>query len=193
MSPEKPIGSPPGGEESPLEPKAPVEERVALPVKPLPVAATLADPALEAEVAIAMYRGTTIADDGEWIHQDYHVDMPKRHLDLPAWPHTDQLYQQHVDSISPHYDSAGVGPPGPKPKEPKKDGPHTDISRGHVDLPRYHIDLAKGDHQDSMGMPHLDFQMPATSYHVDQFVGHQDEGTKDPEPKPTPDPNHVDT
>jgi hypothetical protein len=137
------------------------------------------DPVLEAEIAIAIIRGTTIAEDREWVHQDYHVDAPKRHVDWPGSPHTDGPYKDHVDSDVPHHDSNK----SPEPKPPKKDGPHTDKVAGHVDYGPFHNDIKKGEHNDWMGLPHFDFDAPPVDYHVDSFVGHLDEGSKDPKPK----------
>ncbi len=177
MSPQKPVDAQKKGEESAPETKP---------------NAALRDPALAAEIAIELWRATTLADDGEWIHQDAHFDLSKRHVDAPAVPHTDRLYTQHLDVTFPHHDSLGVGP-GPRPPRPKRVGPHTDITRGHLDSPPRHVDHNVGDHQDYAEEAHGDYMAEPSSSHVDQFVGHQDEGTKDPEPTPTPDPGRIDT
>ncbi len=190
MSPKKPVDPKAKGDGPAPEAKPPVVETVVPLSGTTPSTATPRDPALEIEIAMAMFRGTTLADDGEWVHRDYHVDLPQRHVDMPAWPHTDELYKQHVDTTIPHWDSSGVGP-GPKPAQPKKDGPHTDITRGHFDVPPSHYDRNVGDHMDFLGSPHWDYMAPPTTYHVDEFVGHQDEGKKDPDPEPLPDPGHL--
>lgn len=177
-APSKAKAAPSKAKAAPSKAKATVQRKVAAPALKArgPKPDIRRDPGLEAEIAIAIVRGTTIADDGEWVHQDYHIDLPRRHMDTPAWPHTDFLFDKHIDTETPHHDSNKS--PGPKP--PKKDGPHTDIEAGHLDYGPYHTDIKKGDHSDWMGMPHFDYWVDKDDYHVDTFVGHQDEGTKDP-------------